>query len=57
MEILLAIIFDFVLIGSFALLTLCGCFVFRKQLKAHLQDFLEIKTDKIRGIKDGTSNK
>ena len=57
METLLAIVFDFVLIGSFALLTLCGCFVFRKPLKERIQDFLDIKTDKVRGIKDGTSNK
>ena len=57
METLLAIMFDFILMGMFSLATLCGCFVFKKQLKSFLQDFLEIKTEKIRGIKDGSSSK
>ena len=57
MESFIAIVFDFLIFGTGVMgLTLTG-FVFKKQLKAHLQDFLDIKTDKIRGIKDGTSNK
>ena len=57
METLLAIIFDFLIIGLFSLLTICGCFVFRKPIKSGLQDFLDIKTDKIRSVKDGPSSK
>ena len=57
METIVAIMFDFMLMGVFSLVTICGCFVFKKQLKERLQDFLDIKTDKVRGIKDGSSNK
>jgi hypothetical protein len=54
---IVAIMFDFMLMGMFSLLTLCGCFVFKNKIKKRLQDFLDIKTDKIREIKDGSSNK
>jgi hypothetical protein len=57
MGLILAIIFDFMIIGLFVSLMGFVCLLFKKQIKEWLQDYLEIKTDKIRGIKDGTNHK